>query len=500
MPAAVHVERASNNNLLWPPIADALDTFLRRRQNEAGPYERTWRLIHVWESVEVTLSVAALSRLCVDKAPADFLRRVREHFYGTYWDETTRSFRSSQGAADGSIDQWINILDELSKIENLGGVFLPALRSFLEEEAIDLSALVTAWGRACDVPPDARESKKYKVKQAMRHVNSLRNRLAHVPFPHDPLGDLAEALGSVTQQLFGIDPPPSSHEKDGHSSPLTGALRVQRSFLHGTHRETLDDDGPPDLHLVFPVKKKGDLETWRAGPFVYLDAMVRPHVLTRVKGFDACEYTRFRAEANAILINDSTGIEAVFSRPKQDEYTKEEEVEEPIAIRSGGEPQAISMDEAIEAIRREDYDKAITFFSQLAQSRPDYHVGFLRLGHAQREKGVRLALDDPESALGLLQQAAENLEKAGGHRDIEYQAQALYERSKALYHLARLGAQDSDFSAAALSAARRACELHRDPKYQTWLEHLQRLIPRVPAESNFWAGVVAKGVSLARSR
>ena len=139
MPTTPHLEWASNNNMLWPPIADALDTFLRRRQNQAGRYERTWRLIHVWESVEIALSVAALSRLCVEKAPADLFRRVREHFYGTYWDDTTRSFRSSQGAAEGSIDQWINILDEIAKVESLGGEFLQALRRCRHQQLLSLS-------------------------------------------------------------------------------------------------------------------------------------------------------------------------------------------------------------------------------------------------------------------------------------------------------------------------------------------------------------------------
>lgn len=141
----------------------------------------------------------------------------------------------------------------------------------------------------------------------------------------------------------------------------------------------------------------------------------------------------------------------------------------------GDEP--MTMDDAIEAIRREDYDKAIEFFGELAQKRPEYHVGLLRLGHAQREKAVRMAPGDPTVARDLLETAITNLEQAAHHREVEYQAQAIYKGSKAHYHMGRLDAGAEHFEDA-LSDARRACDLHGDPKYQTWLEHLERLTQR----------------------
>lgn len=467
-----NLERASNGNFLWPPVADAVDTYLRRKG--AGSYETAWRLIHVWESVGITLAVGALSRLSATDGSREILRRVREHFYGAYWDETTRSTRTVQGAADGSIDQWIAILDEIAKSDGLTGAFLTALRSFLDAETMDLSKLVAAWGRTCDVPADARDSRRYRVRQAMRHVNSLRNRLAHVPFPHDQLDELAASLEDVTQQLFGLDPLPSSHEKEGNSSALTGAFRIQSSFLHGTHRETLEDEGPSSLQFVFPVKRRGEVDSWDAGPFIHLDAMLRPHVLTRVKTLDACEYTRFRAEANAILIKDNVGIERDFPRPRQEDYRKQEDPDG-----SGGAPavptQMGEMDQAIDALHREDYDAAIAILTDLSQRRPGYHVGLLRLGYAEREKAVRVAATNRGDAVELLRSAIGHLENAAKHRDVEYQAQAIYERSKAHYHMVRFNAVGEDSYETALRDARRACYLHGDPKYQTWLEHLDRV-------------------------
>lgn len=69
MPMIPNIEAANNSGFLWPSISDAVDTFLRRRHNNAAPYERVWRLIHLWEAAEITLSLADVpaprrSRMC----------------------------------------------------------------------------------------------------------------------------------------------------------------------------------------------------------------------------------------------------------------------------------------------------------------------------------------------------------------------------------------------------------------------------------------------------
>jgi len=77
MPKTPNLEAASNGGFLWPSISDALDTFLRRRHNNADPYERVWRLIHLWEATAITLSLAAMARLIGDTDCAAVLRRQR---------------------------------------------------------------------------------------------------------------------------------------------------------------------------------------------------------------------------------------------------------------------------------------------------------------------------------------------------------------------------------------------------------------------------------------
>jgi len=472
MPQTPNLESANNAGFLWPSIADAVDTFLRRRHNNADAYERVWRLIHVWEATEITLALAVMSRVRHFSSALDLLRRQREFFYGKSWDNVTQSFKSIQGAADGGIDQWINILDEIAKGKDLEGRFLCGLSEFLSATRIDIGTLLTAWAKACDVPQDFRRLGPVDARTAMRYVNSFRNRFAHVPFPHDALAEVSDALESATEELFSIPPLPASHEKEGRSSPLTGAFRVGRCFLHGSQLESLIDAPDPSLQFVFPCRRRGDgLEAWPAGSFVHIDSMMRPHILTRVKGLDVCEYTRFRAEANAVLVLPNAGIAEKLPDLAKSEYQPEQPPDPP--THSDGETTA----DALEAIRSEDYDTAIKFFEQLSQRRPEYHVGWLRLGYARREKAVRIVSERRDEALSLLQLAVEDLRRASAHADQEYRASAHYERSKAFYHLARFDSSDQLSQQHCKEEAIKASELSDQKKYQTWLEHLETWAP-----------------------
>jgi hypothetical protein len=487
----VNVEKASSRGFLWPPIADAVDTFLRRRLYDADPYERIWRLIHVWEATEITLAVAAIARIREADGQPEIFRRIREYFYGQTWDQINRTFRASQGAAEGSIDQWINILDELAKCDAPPGSFLVALRDFLGMGGINLTNLATQWARACDVPDDVLKG-DFKVRQAMRHINSLRNRLAHVPFPHDPLPQLADALETATEQLFSVAPLPASHaqefkietadrsEQVQKSSPLTGAIRVNRCFIHGGVFEATIEDIGPHLLFSFPCKRgMADGESWSAELFIHLDSMMRPHLLTRVRGFEVCEYTRFRAEANAVFIKTSANFSERVPRPTASDYPSERE--ESTTVLST--PAAAEMSSAVEAMRLENYDQAFNYLEQVVLQRPEYHVGWLRLGHARREKAVRIAKSDIDGALQLLASAAQDLQKAANHIDPDYKALARYERSKALYHIGRLQPTNVEAQRECEDEALQAFTLSGEQRFRTWFEHVEKFAPWKLAET-----------------
>lgn len=476
------IEGASNGGFLWPSISDAVDTFLRRRHNHADHYERVWRLIHLWEAIEITLSLAAMSRLRTEPSCSGVLRRQREFFYGKTWDQVTGGFKSMQGASDGAIDQWINILDEIAKSPELPGSFLNALKAFLASQGVKMGPLLSGWARACDVPFDFKKNSDVEVRTAMRYVNSFRNRFAHVPFPHDPLEEVAEALESATDDLFKIIPLATSHEKAGESSALTGAFRIGRFFLHGGNMELMPASNSEELEFVFPCKKKGEgIELWSAASMLHIDSMSRPHILTRVKGHDICEYTRFRAEANAVLVRPSAGLAAAMPEPIKAEFVQSAEPEPAVYLdkeqKTLNDQTEITMSDAIDAIRSEDFDTAIAFFKKLTEERSYYHIGWLRLGYAKREKAVRIESKNPKEAEQLLIESLRDLEKAAKHSDSEYQAQALYERSKSAYHLKRLFPSSIPADADYIADAEQACAKSNDKKYLTWLEHVRLWAP-----------------------
>ena len=96
------LRKLNENNLLWVPIADAVGTFLRRRAGSCEGYERTWRLIHMWEAIATTLSNISVARLRDVDSAKHIYRKCREHLYGRSWNALSKSFDSYQGALDGS--------------------------------------------------------------------------------------------------------------------------------------------------------------------------------------------------------------------------------------------------------------------------------------------------------------------------------------------------------------------------------------------------------------
>ena len=124
-----NIEKANESNWLWPPVADAIDTFLRRREDADG-YERIWRLIHVWESIVTTLCSVAVARLREAEQAEALYRRSREFLYGKQWNEIDRSFSTGQGALDGGIDGRIEVLRLIARGDSLDSAFLSKLLEF----------------------------------------------------------------------------------------------------------------------------------------------------------------------------------------------------------------------------------------------------------------------------------------------------------------------------------------------------------------------------------
>ena len=488
--------KAKRHDCLWPTVADAVDTYDRCRVGAHG-YERLWRLIHIWESVEITLAAVGMTRLAFEDSKTDKfrkdLRKCRELCYGQSWDSDEGAFKNQQGAFDGSIDRWIDILWSLARLESPPGNFLPKLKAFLEVEAIDLGFFLEAWRNACDVPVKA-DNKKISVKECIRRVNIFRNRYAHVPFPSLPIDKIANALEDVTEQLFRAKGEEDAPEPWKTTGVLTGAVMLPGKYLRGSGTSSFI---PPDgvdvseLSFVFTYDQKSkEHERWPAIPFAHLDTSLNGYILTRLKNIDlgTWEYTRFKAELSPVVPVENADWLTRFPPPRPTDYPQPEVTPEtseavPPTKPSTALPQPakdLTFSDAIDAMRHEDFKPAIEFFRDLVKQRPAYHIGWLKLGIALREWAVRLPEEEQKNAISQLKESIMALTKATEHTDPEYQASALYERSKARFQLARLAPEATLLPDARKDAAD-ASKISADTRYFTWVEYLERLPQPVDA-------------------
>jgi len=500
MPEETTLQKSYRQSKLWPPIYAALEVFLRRRAARAEPYELTWRLIHVWECVVLTLVQAAISKLMDEKDKREEeLRVIREKCYGVAWEGSDATIKKRTGAFDGSMDKWIEILEYLSTINVRESSYLMALKHFLngksenEEQgsiqSIDLAHFAAAWARACDVPSGFNQE-KVLVKNSFKVVNCFRNRLAHVPFPYDPMSDIYRGLEWCTEQLFSAEPKPT-----GPEGAMSGCIGYRGQVIKGSapcpSSVVGDMDGP---EFIFEFKDAGSYkEKWSARLFIHIDNMLRPYILTRLKD-DAglWEYTRYLAESNAVVtIQKPTYLEHL-PIPSEREYLTERE-DEPLlddihpVVDDGQripkieteELKVESMCDATRAIQTRRFAPAIEFLEQQLEERPNYHVGWLRLGHAKRELAVDLlhiqsaSRDDEADARvrQLLESSLGDFTKAEGHISAPYRAEAHYHASKSYLRLWQYF-KDESFRERARHEADEAAKLYPDSKYDSWIEFL----------------------------
>jgi len=163
-----------------------------------------------------------------------------------------------------------------------------------DDGKIDLGPLVRAWAQACDVPPGMK-AERVAPKEALTAINSFRNRFAHVPFPYDRVGDVWQSLEECTFRIFDVSPTGANV-----LSPLAGAFGLRDSLFRGSGFCKPEPSWKSVEEEVF-AWGANSAESWKARPFVHLDRMMRPYVLTRLRNEEgAWEYTRYLAEANAI--------------------------------------------------------------------------------------------------------------------------------------------------------------------------------------------------------
>lgn len=470
------IERANTQGQMWPTIADAVDTMVRRRVSTGDAYERIWRAIHVWEAISTTLAAAAFSRLATSpQRPEDAWRRAREHWYGARWDPVTEQVQSEQAAADGSAAKRIDIVAEVARTDLGDQPFVAALRTFLTSRAPDLTAFSKAWARACEVPREiVGQADALDMHKLLIHLNTFRNRFAHVPFPYDPLEEIADALELVTDEAMRI----TLFERDA-PHVFAGAFARRGTILVGTSTRAsthVESDDPSFVFTPKGVNVAKDIEsceTWPSQGFLFIDGMARPYLLTRLRDQSA-EYTRFKAEANAVVQRNSELFDVKVANLSEADYkTVSAEPPDSPPEQATSEVNGDDYGDAIQALREDRFVDAIDVLSRITERKPTYHVAWLKFGHAQRELAVRLRSDNPTESVHLLRQALESLTHATKHRDSDYQAEAFYERSKVHFWLELTDPGGGDWTKSAVADATQACTLSSRDRYWTWLERLE---------------------------
>jgi tetratricopeptide (TPR) repeat protein len=430
-------------------------------------------------------AVAAVREL--NNAPTDYLK-LRERCYGTNWSDTEESIISGQGALDGSIDKWIEILQLVSSSSSEGTRFLQMLRAFLAcdqtslpDKGVDLGPLVRSWARTCDVPPSVKPE-LVPVKDAIQAVNTFRNRFAHVPFPYDQLQDVARDLETCTFRLFEVQ---SATSPD---SSLSGCFSHKDHLLRGAGFHKTPDAWKGADHECFVWGKLGEQDSWDARPFILLDRMMRPYLLTRLKNEAGWwEYTRYLAEANAVTSITNPDLLKLLPRPTEEEYRpkkSEQLVQLPEPEANGAIVISVpaTQEEAFAAIREGKFEAAIEYFTRAVKERPAYHSGWQRLGVAQREWAVRLMDEEPSKAIELMRQSLNSFRHAIGHIDPQYAAEAFYNRSKSHWRLWQVTSNSSELKYS-LRDAEEAARKHYEERFLSWVEFLRANAASAPVGS-----------------
>jgi hypothetical protein len=474
-----YIFRALRQQLLWPSIHAAVDVYQRRRAAAADHYELIWRLIHICECTVISLVAAAITRLKQMDNGSDYLK-LRERCYGITWNNTDASLDKGIGAFDGSIDKWIEIAQYIPGLNAGDSKFLVAFQSFFvgpktesvanPDYCVDLAPLVRAWSRACDVPPSV-PSEKVSAKDAFQAINSFRNRFAHVPFPYDQIQEIYRELEICTFRFFAIPPTAANDE-----SVLSGSLALKDSILRGAGYRDTPETWQTVEHETFVWGKKGEQESWDARPFIFLDKMMRPYLLSRLKNdAGSWEYTRYLAEANAVYSLNNPDLLKLLPRPEESDYRTDEPPVPQIEPVGGAErpmvPTLGSREEAFAAVRRREFEPAIQFWQSEVEHRPYYHSGWHRLGFAQREYGVDFMDLDREKSEELLRQSIDSFTRAAEHSDPQYAAEAYYNRSKAYWRLSKLTGDPGDIRRARGDAQMAAVSFY-DHRFASWNEFL----------------------------
>lgn len=471
-------KRSPQNFRLWTPIANALEAYRRRvLADPDAVYEHTWRLIHLAESTVQTSACLLASRILSNGPPAA-ANRVRRRLTGLAVPGTElQELPAAEACLEGYIKPWIDLLSEFAK-EKAAGKFGEALHGYLDEEA-DALPFLDSWRMIADVP--SVYSGRLKRVQRFEALNTIRNKLAHVPVPHRVLEGLSREIRKEVHALLSPLAVPEGMDilSTKWHAPLVGRLHVPNAFLHGTREfdpRLGDGNGANGLQ----AEAEGDRDQlWPLTPLIRVDGELKVSILVQLVGVNKdpesrdfqADYHRFAAEFRPIeRITLCRGAVEVLLPTKMETAGSEKASTEGEAHSLAADPRSPAelRSEADQAFRERDYRRAVDAYDRLAKTGDSLIYNDV----AMSKHGGALWRAANEAGNPVeLERAIELLREATGHRDPGYRARSFYELSKALWHLYEM-TNKKEHRTDALDRAEAAARTQSDPSFISWVDRL----------------------------
>jgi hypothetical protein len=497
---------------LWTPVANAYEAYRRRLiADPSSVYEHLWRLIHIHESLVVTLGAAFAGRLLAlwkdDPATLTEANRIRRKVTGLSSPTDPDSELSNGDAClDGYIKPWIDLLKDFSSREIPNATpFCNAVAEYTNHKPDQPVAFLEGWKKISEVP----QVFSANLARIDRYdaINTLRNKLAHVPVPHKVLQELQWGL---RQEILALLTPDYKSTNDSVASDFETTKWhpvLRRRLLFGKHfvngsafgllPSTEQDKSGDSLFYWQNGNDSQNAEKWKISPFVRIDAELKVSLLFLLNDIRndptsedfKGEYHRFAAELMPVekdRVSSSIVAEWIPIAPPKPP------VQSPPSLESNGEQtSADSVDPiaanqsfdghspyelrsiAESAFKVRDYGRAVAAFKALADS--DDSIRYNDVARSKHGGALwRYAeseIDSIDDRNKMLDDAIELLDTATQHRDPDYRARAFYEKSKALWHKWK---HDSNIEVLqlAIRCASDAATLQYEPAYVSWFEKL----------------------------
>ena len=502
---------------LWTPVANAYEAYRRRLiADPSSVYEHLWRLIHIHESLVVTLGAAFASRLLAIwkddpnlLTEANRLRRKLTGLASPTDPNADTDLSNGDACLDGYIKPWIDMVKDFSSRDIANATpFCTAIAEYANHRPEQPVAFFEPWKKISEVPQEF--SGALARIDRYHAIHSLRNKLAHVPVPHKVLQELhwglrQEILALLTPEYrASSDSVTNDFETTRWHPVMRGRLLFGKHFVNGSVFGFLpvaeqDISGNSLLHWQSGNDAQ-NAEKWKVDPFVRIDDELKVSLLFRLSDIRndptsedfKGEYHRFAAELMPVekvgvvntVVSDWLPVASprAMEAPIAQDVTDAGEIHEQTATNVGIAPQEDLENRspyelrsiAESAFRIRDYPRAVRAFDLLADAGDTVRYNDV----ARSKHGAALwrfaesKAATSEKRVTLLNTAIFLLNSATQHRDPDYRARAFYEKSKALWHKWQHERSEDDLRAAS-DCASEAATLQYEPAYVSWYENIQ---------------------------